>query len=108
MDYKESLYYSQLFDIYGELLTKNQKDVFEDYYFNNLSLSEIAENRDISRQAVDFTLKKTLAILKNLEESLHFNKKMRDVVNDLDKILNEQINDKLKEKIRKIISKIKE
>lgn len=45
------LYLSNLFDYYGELLTQKQQTYFKDYYFNNLSLAEIAENENISRNA---------------------------------------------------------
>ena len=43
---------AMLYDFYGELLKDNQKEVFENYVLDNLSLSEIAEERNISRQAV--------------------------------------------------------
>ena len=46
-----------LYDYYGELLTSKQQLYFEDYYFNNLSLQEIAENYSISRNAVYNSLK---------------------------------------------------
>ena len=46
-----------LYDFYGELLNDKQKECFEDYYFNNLSLGEISENYDISRNAIHKTLK---------------------------------------------------
>ena len=38
-----------LYDYYGELLTSKQKNYFEDYYFNNLTLQEISENNNVSR-----------------------------------------------------------
>ena len=41
--------YSELYDIYGELLTSKQKEYFEDYYFNNLSFSEMADQYKVSR-----------------------------------------------------------
>ena len=44
--------YSELYDIYGELLTSKQKEYFEDYYFNNLSFSEMADQYKVSRNAV--------------------------------------------------------
>ena len=48
----KTIYLSNLFDYYGELLTDKQQAYFKDYYFNNLTLSEIAENEDVSRNAV--------------------------------------------------------
>ena len=41
-----------LYDIYGELLNDKQRECFEDYYFNNLSLGEISENILLSRNAI--------------------------------------------------------
>ena len=45
---------TMLFDFYGELLTDRQKEFFDLYYNEDLSLSEIAENEGISRQGVRF------------------------------------------------------
>ena len=46
-----------VYDYYGELLTEKQQLYFEDYYFNNLSLQEIAINYNVSRNAVYNSLK---------------------------------------------------
>ena len=54
-----------LFDYYEELLTDSQKKYFIDYYFNNLSLAEIAENENVSRNAVSKDLKLTKEKLVN-------------------------------------------
>ena len=43
---------SLLFDFYGELLTSHQKAIYEDFVLNDLSLGEIAQERQISRQGV--------------------------------------------------------
>ena len=53
----ELVYYNELFDYYGELLTEKQKEYFKFYYFDNLSLSEIAQENNVSRNAVSKTLK---------------------------------------------------
>ena len=57
-----------LFDHYGELLTERQRDFFDQYYNQDLSLAEIAENAGISRQGVYDTLRRTETILRNFEE----------------------------------------
>ncbi len=58
-------YLNNLYDYYQSLLTDKQRLYFEEYYFNNLSLGEIAENYNVSRNAVFNQLK---IIEKKLEE----------------------------------------
>lgn len=62
--------YSRLFDIYSSLLTDNQREIFELYYAFDLSLSEIAEQKGVTRQSVADALKKTRAELNALENKL--------------------------------------
>ena len=66
---------SMLLDTYGKLLTEKQYKLLEDYYNNDLSLSEIAENEEITRQAVRDNLKKGEKNLFEYEEKLGFMKK---------------------------------
>ena len=66
---------SMLCDIYGKLLTEKQFEFINDYYNNDLSLSEIAENNDITRQAVRDIIKKGERKLFEYEEKLLFMKK---------------------------------
>ena len=54
------LHYVELFDYYGELFTDKQKEYFIDYYFNNLTLQEIADNNSVSRNAVHKNIKDIL------------------------------------------------
>lgn len=49
---EDIVYYNNLYDLYSSLLTEKQRNYFEDYYFNNLSFSEMAENYKVSRNAV--------------------------------------------------------
>ena len=72
---EEYIYYNELYDCYKKLLTKKQQDYFENYYFENLSLSEIAENDNITRQAVRDIIKKGERKLFEYEEKLLFMKK---------------------------------
>ena len=67
---EEMLYYNELYDLYGKLLTNTQKKYFEDYYFKNLSYSEMSENYKISRNAVFKQLHITLKKLEEYEENL--------------------------------------
>ncbi len=67
----KKLHYSSLFAIYHELLSDTQNTVLDEYYNYDLSLSEIAEDKSISRAAVDDALKKGEAKLDELENKLH-------------------------------------
>lgn len=94
---EDVIYYNELYDLYGELLTKKQKLYFEDYYFNNLSLSEMAENYDVSRNAIFRQVHIVVDKLKEYEEilKLHFKKeKLLEISNKID---DEDIKKKLEE-----------
>ncbi len=87
-----------LYDYYGELLTDKQKQYFKDYYFENLSLSEMSENYNISRNAIHKNIKETEDKLLYYEEVLKLyekNKKIKKIITNLD--------DDLKEKILELI-----
>jgi len=76
-----------LFDYYGDFLTKKQKDIFELYYLNDLSLGEIAENSGITRQGVYDILRRSQDILLNFEEKLGMVKKYTCQKKEIQKIL---------------------
>ena len=78
-----------LCDIYGKLLTQKQYDIINDYYNNDLSLSEIAENNNITRQAVRDIIKKGENKLFYLEEKLAFMEKTLKQEKQLQQILDE-------------------
>ena len=59
---------TMLFDFYGELLTERQKEFFDLYYNEDLSLAEIAENNGITRQGVRDVIVRAEAILTDLED----------------------------------------
>ncbi|HIT70692.1 MAG TPA: putative DNA-binding protein [Candidatus Scatovivens faecipullorum] len=80
---------SMLLDIYGNLLTEKQNELLDDYYNNDLSLSEIAENQLITRQAVRDNLKKGENKLFEYEEKLGFMKKTIMHEEQVAKILSE-------------------
>ena len=88
-------YYIMLYDYYSSLLSDKQRDYFEDYYFNNLSLSEISENRNISRNAIHKVLDLTIDKLLFYEEKLSLYKKNNILKNIIDKIDEEDIKKEL-------------
>ena len=59
-----------LYDFYGELLTEHQRRIYEDVVFNDMSLSEIAEEQGISRQGVHDLVKRCNKTLAGYEEKL--------------------------------------
>ncbi len=67
---EDILYYTNLFDYYKDLLTETQRKYFKDYYFDNLSLIEIADNNQISKNAVSKTLIETNNKLDYYEDKL--------------------------------------
>ena len=80
---------SMLLEIYGNLLTTKQYDLLEDYYNNDLSLSEIAQNYNITRQAVRDNLKKGENKLFDYEEKLEIMKKSMNQEKKIVEILSE-------------------
>lgn len=68
----KKLKYLQLWDTYAPLLTETQRDMCEMYYMLDLSLSEIAEQKGVSKQSVSDTLKTSRQLMDSYEERLHF------------------------------------
>ena len=94
----KEIYLSSLYDYYKDLLTDKQKEYFEDYYFSNYSLQEIAENYEVSRNAVHKQLKEIENKLIDYEDKLNLLKKaeeIREIISDLDDNIKEQIEELL-------------
>ena len=94
----KEIYLSSLYDYYNPLLTDKQKEYFEDYYFNNYSLQEIAENGNISRNAIHKQLKETENKLIDYEDKLKLYQKAKEIeeiIKDLDDDIKEQIEELL-------------
>ncbi len=77
---KDLVYYNELFEIYSDLLTDKEKEAFKDYYYEDLSLSEIAENNDVSRAAVSKMVNTVVDKLKYYESIIHKHE-MKDLIN---------------------------
>ena len=78
-----------LYDYYGELLNEKQREYFELYYFDNLSLGEISENLDVSRNAVHKTIKLVVDKLLFYEDKLkvyYKSNKLLKILNDINDI----------------------
>jgi hypothetical protein len=75
-----------LFDFYGEMLTSRQKEFYDLYYNEDLSLSEIAENYDMSRQGVRDAIVRAEAALEELEEKTGIVKRFQEQKHQLEEI----------------------
>ena len=82
---KDFVYYNELFDLYKELLTDNEKEIFILYYSEDLSYSEIATNKRISRSAIGKTIKIVLEKLDDYEKKLGNYKLKQKLLESLDK-----------------------
>ena len=96
---EETIYLSTLFDYYGVLLTDKQRLYFEDYYFNNLTLSEMSINNNISRTAVHKQIKDATLKLKQYEEKLKLYEKSEKINKLLEQITDKKIKKEIKELI---------
>jgi predicted DNA-binding protein YlxM (UPF0122 family) len=110
---EERIRLSVLLDIYGELLTKKQRDVMELYYDEDLSLREIAEHTNTSRQAVYDIIKRCHKLLLEYEDKLHILKRRKNLEENKKSILkfidslccsgNEEVLNKVKDYVKKNI-----
>ncbi len=88
--------YNQLFDFYGCLLTEKQQEYFTSYYFDDMSLAEIADEHNISRNAVHDQLKKIYTALDYYEEKLGLvdkDKKYNSILNEYENSSNNEVKD---------------
>lgn len=89
-------YIIMLYDFYGELFTERQKKYFEEYYFQNLSLSEIGTNFSVSRNAIHKVIQGVEEKLKFYEEKLGLYRKSQIICDIIKKEDNEDLKEQLK------------
>ena len=98
---ENDLYYIDLFEIYKGLLTDNQRETFYSHYFLDLSLAEIAEQQNATRQSVFDAIKKVKNKLLEYEKEL----KIKATENEILKIA-EGVNDNaLKERLKNAVGR---
>ena len=88
---EEREYIISLYDYYGKLLTSKQQEYFEDYYFENLTMDEISENDNISKNAVS----KQLIIIKDKLNYYEDILKLNTNKDNIKSILNKEEFDKI-------------
>ena len=96
---EDRFYLNVLYDYYGELLTDKQKEYFEEYYFNNLSYAEMAEDFDVSRNAIFKQVHITTDKLEEYEKVLGLLEKKKKLLEIIEKVDDK----KLKEELEKLV-----
>lgn len=84
--FEKDIHVAELIDVYGSLLSERRRRIIEDYYYDDLSLSEIADNTDISRQGVRDSIKKSEAELRTFEEKLRLCERMHVFAVETDRL----------------------
>ena len=87
---------SSLYDLYKNLLTEKQRQYFEEYYFNDESLKEVAENFNVSRNAIYLSLKEVEETLEDFESALALKAKQDQRLDLLEKLKSNVDEDSLK------------
>lgn len=107
MSLEENLRIMSLIDTYGKLLTNKQFEIVSNYYFDNLTLSEIGDNYSISRQAVNDCINQSVKALETYEEKLQLITKNNAIINKLSRIADDSNNAELSERLAEIIEDIR-
>ena len=94
---EERDYLILLYDFYGELFNDKQREYFEEYYFNNLSLGEIGEKLGVSRNTVHKVIQGVEEKLGFYEEKLGLYQKNKIIYGIMEKINDEDIKKRLEE-----------
>ena len=93
---------ANLFEIYSSLLSEKQKEYLEDHFENDLSLSEIAKNNNVSRQAIYDNIKRGIALLYDYGDKLKFYQIKKNIREELMNLKENYT----KEKLEKIIENL--
>lgn len=92
-------YIVMLYDFYSELFNDKQREYFEEYYFQNLSLAEIADNFGVSRNAIHKVIQGTTDKLKFYEDKLGLYKKNKIICD----IISREKDDDLKKMLESLV-----
>ena len=96
IDFEQRMRFVRLYDIYGGLLTDKQQNCMEMHFYNDLSLSEIADEYGVSRQAIYDLIKRAGQILERYEDRLKLlerDEENSDMLLHAEELLTDYIND---------------
>ena len=98
---EEKMMLVSLYEVYKNMLTSHMQDIFEQYYYSDLSLREIASNKNISYQAVNDTLKKAGKQLLEYEKNIIAFEMKKDLLFLLENVSSKNVEiDKITKKYR--------
>lgn len=80
MELDKSIRICDLISVYGHMLSKKQQEIMREHFYNDCSLSEIAENQEVTRQAVLDAITKSTTKLEEFESKLHLLEIKNDVM----------------------------
>ena len=95
---KEREYLLELYETYKDLLSSKKQLFFNDYYYEDLSLQELADNYKVSKAYVSKIINNIEKELNNYEDSLHIcsrNKKIKDIIKDIPNDIKDKIEELL-------------
>ncbi len=92
---EELIYYNELFDVYGNLLTEREKEIFTLFYIEDLSLQEIAEVRRVSKSSIGKTVKIICNKLDGYEQKLRFLSKLKTIKEVVSSVKDKKIREKV-------------
>ena len=95
-----------LYDFYGELLTKHQREIYEDAVYQDMSLSEIAEEHGISRQGVHDLIKRCDKLLLGYEEKLHLVERFSRIKEKIEQIESRTTQEEIKKLATRILEEL--
>lgn len=101
--------YGKLFEIYGELLSDDRQKIMTDYFQFNMTLAEIAKEREISRQAVLDAIDKSCKKLKIYEQKLNVLKNQEELKLKLEEVkllAQKELLAEIEEKVERILKGI--
>ena len=91
---EEREYIISLYEYYGKLLTNKQQSFFEDYYYENLTMEEISDNNNISKNAVSkqlINIKNKLYYYEEILKLKYKNNKIKTILKDKVELINKYI-----------------
>lgn len=106
MDIATKVEISALYEVYGNSLTDKQRQVVDFCVLQDLSLGEVSDLLNISRQAVKYTLDNAVLSMLKLEHKLKILNKFQNIKQKLTNLLTNTDDDKLKQEINKILEEL--